>query len=87
MHHIIIIHNSVGHYQKIARRSLTGPCLIVKIQKMKLTKFKHFTSKELITLASSELTKSKEIITEWQSAASNLLVVLGINYSQEVSGK
>lgn len=41
-------------------------------------------SKELILLASNELTKSKDIVPEWQTAASNVLVALGTNFSQEV---
>ncbi|XP_047135268.1 maestro heat-like repeat-containing protein family member 1 isoform X1 [Hydra vulgaris] len=41
-------------------------------------------AKELIVLATNELTKSKDIIPEWQLAASNVLVALGVNFCQEV---
>ena len=58
--------------------------IMIKIVKDAGTNLSLDLCKELISLASSELTKSKEIVTEWQTSASNLLVVLGINFSQEV---
>ncbi|XP_048576780.1 maestro heat-like repeat-containing protein family member 1 isoform X2 [Nematostella vectensis] len=41
-------------------------------------------SKQLIKLASDELTKSKEIEPEWQTAASEVLVALGKRFDHEV---
>ncbi|XP_066933993.1 maestro heat-like repeat-containing protein family member 1 [Clytia hemisphaerica] len=41
-------------------------------------------AKELILLGSNEITKSKEIVPDWQTAASNVLVALGMYFSQEV---
>lgn len=58
--------------------------IMIKIVKDASSTLSLDLSKELITLASTELTKSKEIIADWQTSASNLLVVLGINFSQEV---
>ncbi|XP_077982268.1 maestro heat-like repeat-containing protein family member 1 [Glandiceps talaboti] len=39
---------------------------------------------DLIKLASEEMTNSKEVVPEWQTAASNLLVALGCNYCNDV---
>ena len=41
-------------------------------------------AKELIHLASIELTKAKEVIPEWQTVAASVLVALGKKFSDEV---
>ncbi|XP_074842542.1 maestro heat-like repeat-containing protein family member 1 isoform X2 [Carettochelys insculpta] len=42
------------------------------------------TAKSVISLASSEMTRSKEIIYEWQQAASNVLVAAGRRFINKV---
>ncbi|XP_077869460.1 maestro heat-like repeat-containing protein family member 1 [Saccoglossus kowalevskii] len=39
---------------------------------------------DLVNLASEEMTHNKEVMPDWQTAASNLLVALGANYCNEV---
>ncbi|XP_067855622.1 maestro heat-like repeat-containing protein family member 1 [Heptranchias perlo] len=41
-------------------------------------------AKKIISLASEEMTRSKEVLPEWQEAASNLLVALGCRFINEV---
>uniref|UniRef100_UPI00398F3C7F maestro heat-like repeat-containing protein family member 1 n=1 Tax=Pristiophorus japonicus TaxID=55135 RepID=UPI00398F3C7F len=41
-------------------------------------------AKKVISLASEEMTRSKEVLPEWQEAASNLLVALGCRFINEV---
>uniref|UniRef100_A0A4W3GQV8 Maestro heat-like repeat-containing protein family member 1 n=1 Tax=Callorhinchus milii TaxID=7868 RepID=A0A4W3GQV8_CALMI len=41
-------------------------------------------ARKIITLASEELTRSKEVVPHWQEAASNLLVALGCRFINEV---
>ncbi|XP_041424164.1 maestro heat-like repeat-containing protein family member 1 isoform X2 [Xenopus laevis] len=42
------------------------------------------TAKMVILLASNEMTKSKDVIFEWQQAASNVLVAIGRNFINNV---
>ncbi|XP_027488429.1 maestro heat-like repeat-containing protein family member 1, partial [Corapipo altera] len=42
------------------------------------------TAKVVIFLASNEMTKSKEVIWEWQQAASNVLVAVGQRFVNKV---
>jgi hypothetical protein len=41
-------------------------------------------AQKLISLGSSELTQSSDVIPDWQTAASNLLSTLGMRYAKEV---
>uniref|UniRef100_A0A1A8JGS9 Maestro heat-like repeat family member 1 n=1 Tax=Nothobranchius kuhntae TaxID=321403 RepID=A0A1A8JGS9_NOTKU len=40
--------------------------------------------KSLISLASEEMTRSKEVISEWQQAASNILVAIGYKHINDI---
>ncbi|CAN9513935.1 unnamed protein product [Ophioblennius macclurei] len=40
--------------------------------------------KSIITLASDEMTRSKEVVPEWQQAASNILVAVGNKYINDI---
>ncbi|KAG8448641.1 hypothetical protein GDO86_015646 [Hymenochirus boettgeri] len=54
------------------------------IVKNSLTVLTKETAKMVILLASNEMTKSKDIIFEWQQAASNVLVAVGRNFINTV---
>ncbi|CAL1544099.1 unnamed protein product [Lymnaea stagnalis] len=60
---------------------------IEKIVKETLDSVDLILATNLIKQASSELTQSKEVSPEWQTAASGVLVALGTKYCNEVMGE
>ncbi|XP_074645058.1 maestro heat-like repeat-containing protein family member 1 [Tubulanus polymorphus] len=55
-----------------------------KIIKETLDEIKESLALDIITLASDELTKSKEVVPDWQTAASGVLVAMGKRYIIQV---
>ncbi|XP_043923633.1 maestro heat-like repeat-containing protein family member 1 isoform X2 [Protopterus annectens] len=54
------------------------------VVKDKINNIDQVCAKNVISLASDEMTKSKEVIPEWQQAASNVLVAVGVRFINEV---
>ncbi|KAH9515723.1 Maestro heat-like repeat-containing protein member 1 [Bulinus truncatus] len=90
--HLELIFNTVKHQDQIERElSLEHRIIILntieKILKETLDSVKTELAINLIKQASSELTQSKEVSPEWQTAASGVLVALGMKYCNDVMGE
>ncbi|XP_018587460.2 maestro heat-like repeat-containing protein family member 1 [Scleropages formosus] len=55
------------------------------VLKAKLDEISYPIVKSVVSLASDEMTRSKDMVSEWQQAASNILVVVGNKHIEDVT--
>lgn len=79
---------SCDSYLRQNKLSTTHRTIILRametIVRENLSKLNKDTAKMVILLASNEMTKSKDIVFEWQQAASNVLVAVGRSFINNV---
>ncbi|XP_040190285.1 maestro heat-like repeat-containing protein family member 1 [Rana temporaria] len=79
---------SCDSYLRQNKLSTTHRTIILRametIVRENLSKLNKETAKMVILLASNEMTKSKDIVFEWQQAASNVLVAVGRSFINNV---
>ncbi|XP_039593535.1 maestro heat-like repeat-containing protein family member 1 isoform X2 [Polypterus senegalus] len=74
----------VKHHKLILGHRIVILQTIEMVVKSKIDTVSYPKIKSMISLASDEMTKSKEVVPDWQQAASNILVSIGNKYINDI---
>lgn len=74
----------VKHSKLVAGHRVVVLQTIELVVKSKIDDISYLKIKSIISLASDEMTRSKEVSAEWQQAASNILVAVGNKYINDI---